>query len=212
MRASAGSVTWRGLTLTSVLPTCNTPSPRATRFWGQFRRRPCPERTYKCLPSVVIQMVTWCGFPDLRPKAVSLTSRSRFDASSRSAPKLSTPTTIGSHGLGLQPPPASRHFHRPTDGLVHGGATACRGHAVPLAFAQSKPRGPVTVAFSVSPSPARPARGSVVARGAGGGRRRYCRRQALRDRRLRRRRQQPADRVGVRRQQLGRGPSPSPRA
>src|SRR2546430_17071629 len=74
-------MTCLGLTLIDVPPSCSVASPRASRFCGQSRFIPPPERTKRCSPSVVTQIVTRRGFPVLRPMVVRVTSFSRRAAS-----------------------------------------------------------------------------------------------------------------------------------
>jgi len=80
-RASCLSVTCRARTGMSLPAMCSTARPFATRFFGQSRVIPGPERTYS-FPSIdVIQVMRRDGFPVLRPKVVSSTSFSRAAAS-----------------------------------------------------------------------------------------------------------------------------------
>src|SRR5712692_10007160 len=200
-RASAGSVTSRGLTLTSLFASRTTPAPLASMFCGQWRRIPCPDRMYRRLPSVPIHIVTRRGLPVFRPSVVSWTSRSRAAACSTSA--LNRLIRSLWRGERRDPPGVS-------DRVVHG-ATACR-EAVSLAIvAEPLPGDPVPLPISNSAA-THAAHGGIpacCARGIGGD---GGRREAVCDGRLRCRREQPAVGMGVRWHCVERGSTPADRS
>src|SRR6266851_3905061 len=176
-RASAGSVTSRGLTLTSLFASRTTPSPLASMFCGQWRRIPCPDRMYRRLPSVPIHIVTRRGLPVFRPSVVSWTSRSRAAACSTSALNW----VIRSFWRGERRDPHG------VSGRVLRRAAACRDAVSIAILAESLARDRIPLPIS-DYTAAEPAYGGVAARGARGIGGDSGRREAVCDGRLRCRR------------------------
>src|SRR5713226_5485175 len=197
-RASAESVTSRGLTLTSVFASRTTPSPLASRFCGQWRRIPCPDRIYSRLPSVPIQIVTRRGLPVLRPYVVNWTSRSRAAAWSTSGLNSFIRREQSSRRLCHrdEATPGDRHPDRCFARVVRTAA-ACRDAHFLAILTEPVARDRVPHAVSRSAT-AVAAHGIFAARGTRGVGRDRGRREAVCDGRLRCRRQQLAVGLGVR--------------